>query len=101
MSECVQWQDGSLLLICHLQPGASRSEWAGEHGDVIKIRIKAPPVDGKANAELIRFLAAEFSVSKRAVSILSGELNRRKRVSIEQPTVLPSALNGLIPLRPV
>tara|TARA_B100001250_G_scaffold411750_2_gene441133 strand:+ start:1941 stop:2246 length:306 start_codon:yes stop_codon:yes gene_type:complete len=95
------WQEGNLLLSCHLQPGASRSEWSGAHGDAIKIRIKAPPVDGKANAELIRFLAAEFSVSKRAVSILSGELNRRKRVSIEQPTVLPSALNGLIPLRPV
>ncbi len=91
------WQGGNLILSCHLQPGASRSEWAGEHGDAIKIRIKAPPVDGKANAALTAFLAKEFSVSKRSVGILSGELNRRKRVEIIQPVTIPASIAPLLP----
>ena len=97
MSECVQWQDGSLLLICHLQPGASRSEWSGRHGDALKIRIQAPPADGKANAELIRFLAREFSVSKCDVRIVSGEFSRRKRLLIDAPSSWPDALHSALP----
>lgn len=92
MTDCAQWQNGNLLLICHLQPGASRSEWSGRHGDALKIRIKAPPVDGKANIELIRFLAGEFGVNKRAVSIISGELSRHKRLLIESPQTLPELI---------
>ena len=91
------WQGGNLILSCHLQPGASLSEWAGEHGEAIKIRIKAPPVDGKANAALTAFLAKEFGVSKRSVSILSGELNRRKRVEIIQPATIPASIAPLLP----
>ena len=96
MSSCSQWTDGDLILVCHLQPKASKSEFAGLHGDAIKVRIQAPPVDGKANAELVKFLAKQFAVSKSAVNIISGELNRHKRVKITRPEKIPEALNGLL-----
>ena len=67
----------------HVQPGAKRSEFAGKHGDRIKLRLAAPPVEGKANAALIEFLAGYFGVPKRNVSILSGVKSRTKRVAIE------------------
>ena len=97
--EFAQWQDNDLLLICHLQPGAKKSEFAGLHGDALKIRIQAPPVDGKANAELIRFLAQAFAVSKRDVELVSGELNRHKRLRISTPGQIPEALQALLPSR--
>ncbi|QQD23107.1 YggU family protein [Venatoribacter cucullus] len=84
-----QWSDGDLLLVCHLQPNASRSEFAGLHGDALKIRIQAPPVEGKANTELVKFLAKAFGVGKRDIEIISGELNRHKRVRIAAPAKLP------------
>lgn len=90
MSSHFQWADGDLILVCHLQPKASRSEFAGLHGDAVKIRIQAPPVEGKANAELVAFLAKAFGVSKRAIEIISGELNRHKRVRITAPAKLPA-----------
>jgi uncharacterized protein (TIGR00251 family) len=85
-----QWADGDLILVCHLQPKASKSEFAGLHGDALKIRIQAPPVEGKANTELIKFLAKQFAVSKRDIDIISGELNRHKRVRISNPQTLPA-----------
>jgi uncharacterized protein (TIGR00251 family) len=93
----LQWTDGDLILVCHLQPKAAKSEFAGVHGDAIKIRIQAPPVDGKANAELIKFLAKQFGVSKRSVEIISGELNRHKRVKVTQPGKIPDDIRELIP----
>jgi uncharacterized protein (TIGR00251 family) len=55
----------------------------GRHGDAIKIRVKAPPVDGAANEELIRFLARRLNVSRSAVHLLTGTGSRRKRVRVE------------------
>ena len=66
-----------------MQPGAKRSEFAGRHGERIKLRLAAPPVEGKANAALIEFLAAYFGVPRRNVTILSGVKSRAKRVAIE------------------
>jgi len=95
LKNACQWADGDLILVCHLQPKASKSEFAGLHGDAIKVRIQAPPVDGKANAELIKFLSKQFGVSKGAVEIISGELNRHKRVKIAQPEKIPDAVAEL------
>ncbi len=85
-----RWDGEALILSCHLQPKASKDAISGLHGDSVKIRIAAPPIDGRANARLIRFLARIFGVPKGAVTIISGELGRQKRVRIEQPTRLPS-----------
>jgi uncharacterized protein (TIGR00251 family) len=70
----------------HVQPGAKRSEFAGVHGERVKLRLAAPAVEGKANAALIEFLAGYFGVPKRNVSILSGVKSRTKRVAIEGVT---------------
>lgn len=86
------WQGEDLVLDCHLQPGAKRAEFAGQHGERLKIRISAPPVDGKANDALIRFLAAAFAVSRQHVSLLSGQTSRQKRMLVRQPQQLPEEL---------
>jgi uncharacterized protein (TIGR00251 family) len=72
-----------LILELHVQPGASRSEFAGWHGARIKVRLAAPAVDGKANEALVEFLASYFGVPRRSVHIASGLKSRRKRVVIE------------------
>lgn len=97
MSE-IPWQlgDGRLLLTCHLQPGAKKPGFTGLHGDAVKIRIASPPVDGKANAELIKFLAKSFAVAARDIEIISGQTNRRKRVAISGVETLPLSLQALL-----
>ena len=74
--------DGAILTV-HLQPKASTTECVGIHGDAIKIRVAAPPVDGAANDELIRFLARRLSIPSTSVQILSGASGRHKRVLVK------------------
>jgi uncharacterized protein (TIGR00251 family) len=72
-----------LILDLHVQPGASRTEFAGRHGERIKVRITARAADGKANQALIQFLAAHFGVPRRSITIIAGAKSRTKRVAIE------------------
>jgi uncharacterized protein len=85
--------DGALVLSLHVQPGAKRTEVAGTHGDGIgmrlRIRLAAPPVDGKANAELLRFLADAFGVPLRNVELVRGETFRQKTVRVVAPARRP------------
>ncbi|MEQ1527856.1 MAG: DUF167 family protein [Methylococcales bacterium] len=78
-----------LILNLHVQPKASKDEWCGLHGERLKLRIKAPPVDGKANQYLLKFIAAEFAVSKTACRLVSGETGRDKRIAVTAPQQLP------------
>ena len=82
MSWYAQAADGSLILTLHIQPGARKTEIAGLHGGALKIRLAAPPVDGKANAALLGFLAKTCAVPKSAVELISGETSRAKRVRL-------------------
>jgi uncharacterized protein (TIGR00251 family) len=75
--------DGWSLTI-RVQPGASRSAVAGPHGDALRIRLAAPAVDGKANRELVRFLAGELGLPTGAVEIASGHTSRTKVVRIQE-----------------
>lgn len=93
MADWHQWQGDDLILDCRLQPKASCDEFVGDHGDELKIRITAPPVDGKANAHLTQFLAKSFGVSKSRVVIEKGELGRSKRIRIHAPVRIPAKLN--------
>jgi uncharacterized protein (TIGR00251 family) len=70
----------------HVQPRASRSELAGRHGDAIKVRLTAPPVDGAANEALLRFLASQLQVPRSALSLVAGGSGRSKVVAIEAIT---------------
>lgn len=80
----------------HIQPGARQDELVGPHGGRLKIRITAPPVDGKANIHLVRFLAETFGVTTSAVELLAGSSGREKRLRIHAPHLLPD----LIPDKP-
>ena len=85
---------GTLRL--HIQPGAKRTEVVGLHGEALKIRLAAPPVDGKANVCLIAFLADRLGVAKASVSLLSGDTSRAKRVHVSgvEPSVVRDRLGG-------
>ena len=75
---------GGLELLVHVQPGAKCTEIADEHGDRLKIRRHAPPVDGKANKTLLAFVAALLDLPKRGVSIVAGEKSRDKTLLLGQ-----------------
>jgi uncharacterized protein (TIGR00251 family) len=77
-------QGGSELCV-HAQPGASRSELAGEHGDALKVRIAARAVEGAANAALIDYLAERLGVARRDVRLLRGDKSRRKTFWVSLP----------------
>ena len=71
------------MLTVHVQPNASRTECVGLHGDALKIRLAARPVDGAANEELIRFVAERCAVPRANVQIYAGAEARRKRLRIK------------------
>jgi uncharacterized protein (TIGR00251 family) len=71
-----------IRLSVHVQPRASRTELAGLHGDALKIRLAAPPVDGAANEALLRFVADTLGVPRSAATLVSGATARRKVVEV-------------------
>ncbi len=73
-------REGALQLLVHVQPGAKRSAVIGEHGGRLKVALAAPPVDGKANAELVKFLAKLQTLGKRNLRLAAGELTREMRL---------------------
>ncbi len=76
--------DGTgVRLRVQVQPRASRTELAGQHGDALKVRVAAPPVDGAANEALVRFLAERLGVARAAVTVAAGGGSRSKVLRIE------------------
>lgn len=69
-------------LTVHVQPRARRTEVVGLYGDAIKLRVAAPPVNGAANEEIVRFFAEIFEAPKRLVTIEAGSAGRRKSIEI-------------------
>jgi uncharacterized protein (TIGR00251 family) len=78
-----------LVLTLHVQPGAQRTEIQGIHDEALKVRLAAPPVDGKANQTLRRFFADSFGVTLGAVTLERGQNTRHKVVRIAAPTKRP------------
>ncbi|WPU23732.1 DUF167 family protein YggU [Cedecea neteri] len=95
MSAVTQRPDG-LVLQLYIQPKASRDSLVGAHGDELKVAITAPPVDGQANAHLVKYLAKQFRVAKGQVVIEKGELGRHKQVKIIDPQQIPTEVAALI-----
>lgn len=93
----VKLNDDVLYLRIYLQPKASRDQFLGLHGDALKVAITAPPVDGKANAHLLKWLAKQCRVAQSQVQLLSGDTSRHKRIAIMAPRVIPPALTALLP----
>ncbi len=92
------WRDNDdlLLRLYIIQPKASRDAIVGQHGDELKVAITAPPIDGKANAYLCKFLAKQCRVAKGAVIIEKGELGRHKQVRILAPAQIPSVISAYL-----
>ncbi len=94
-----KWEDEDLHLFIKVQPKASKDELAEVLTDPlcdrIKVRITAPPVDGKANKHLIRYLSAIFKVAKSAINIKNGETGRTKHLIIQSPKQLPKQIKPL------
>lgn len=78
----LQMDEAGVTLTLYIQPGAKKTEVVGLHGEALKIRLHAPPVEGQANAQLIAFLALHLAVPKRGVTLLSGETSRAKKVRV-------------------
>lgn len=82
----------NITLTLHIQPGAKRSEVAGLHGDALKIRLAAPPIEGRANEALLRFVADSFGVPLRQVELLRGAQSRHKTVRVGGSGIAPESL---------
>jgi uncharacterized protein (TIGR00251 family) len=94
MPEWLTEASDHLILTLRVQPGAKRSEVVGTHGTALKIRLAAPPVDGKANEALIAFLAEAYGVPVRNVKLLTGQTSRSKRVRVDAPRNRPDTQWG-------
>lgn len=88
-----RWEAGDLVLQLKVQPKSSRDAFAGPQHDRLRVLLTAPPVDGKANAHLIAWLARQFGVARSAVCLEAGENARLKRVRVRQPQQLPVSLD--------
>jgi uncharacterized protein (TIGR00251 family) len=82
----VQEREGAVIFSLRVQPRASKDEIAGELRGALKVRLRAPAVEGRANDALLEFLAELLKRPKSAVRILSGERSRTKRVEISGVT---------------
>lgn len=83
-----------VTLTLHIQPGAKRTELAGLHGEALKIRLAAPPVEGRANEALLKFVAGLFGVPVRQVELKQGAQSRHKVVAITGSMIDPESLPG-------
>jgi uncharacterized protein (TIGR00251 family) len=86
-------RDGeAIMLTLHVQPGAKRSEIAGLHGDALKIKLAAPPIEGRANDALLIFIADLFAVPHRDAELKQGGKSRQKVVAVTGSKVEPESL---------
>ncbi len=92
----VEVLDGAVRFAVRVVPRAGRTEAAGLHDGSLRVRLAAPPVDGKANAALVRFLADALDVGRSAVSIVRGHTGRSKTVEVSGDTArILAALEAL------
>lgn len=76
-------KDGRVRFEVHAKPRAKKSRIVGPRGDAVEVALAAPPVDGAANEELVRVLAAALDLPRRSVSIVRGETSQKKLVAVE------------------
>lgn len=100
MTPWLREEDGGVILCLHIQPGAKKTEIVGLHGDALKVRLAAPPVDGKANAALVEFIAAKVGAGRTAVQLVSGQTSRAKRVKIAGKSAAAVVAALLVQARP-
>jgi uncharacterized protein (TIGR00251 family) len=83
VSDLYSVRDGHVVVDVHVQPRAGRTAVVGRHGAALKLRVAAPPADGRANEAACALLARTFGVAPSAVSVVSGERSRTKRIRVD------------------
>lgn len=91
-----RWDDTTLELRVLAVTGCRDEGLAGVGGGALRVRVNAPPVEGKANKRLLRLLANEFGVARSRVRLVHGVRSRRKSVRIDRPGRIPEGLNGAL-----
>jgi uncharacterized protein (TIGR00251 family) len=89
-------ENDTTILNVYAQPGAKHTKILGFHGDAIKIRLASPPVDGRANDALLKYIAQLFDVPLRQVELKRGEKSRNKKIVIQGSKVEPSIITNII-----
>lgn len=92
-NQAFYWDDKDLILNVRVTTRASKNEIQAIGEESIKVRINTPPVDGKANAYLKKFLGKEFGVAPSRITIESGEFSRDKRFRIPSPNQFPEGFH--------
>jgi hypothetical protein len=92
MSDWYQRNGDVITLVLHVQPGAKQTNVAGLHGEALKIRLAAPPIEGRANEALLRYIADRFGVPLRQVELKQGGQSRHKRIAVTGSKVDPQSL---------
>lgn len=82
---CLTTRGAGVLLQLSVMPNAKRTEVDGLHDGALRVRLAAPPIDGRANEALVAWLARQLGVPRRDVELLRGESSRRKQVAIAVP----------------
>jgi len=80
------------LLTLHVQPGAKHSEIVGLHGEALKIKLAAPPIEGRANDALLKYIAELFAVPMRNIELKHGGRSRHKVVAVTGSNIEPECL---------
>ena len=91
-SSWYRWEGTLLQLQLRIIPRATKTMFGTRRGERWIVRVKSPPVDGKANVELVKFLANAFGCQRNAITLRQGETSRDKLIEIEGPTKIPSKL---------
>jgi uncharacterized protein (TIGR00251 family) len=91
MAEWYRRNGDVITLTLHVQPGAKRSEVTGLHGAALKLRLAAPPVEGRANEALLKLIAELFGVPLRQVELRQGGQSRHKVVAVIGSSVEPES----------
>lgn len=91
------WQGEQLILKVYIQPKANHDEICGWHEKGLKVRISAPPVDGAANKQLLKFMAKQFKVAPSQITLLKGKTSRCKTLAIFKPALIPELIAKTLP----
>lgn len=88
---------GAVIVDVHVMPNAPQTRVQGLHDGALHVRLRAPPVDGKANQELVAWLARELKVPRASVELIRGDTARRKQLRVEQAAVADARWERLRP----
>ena len=93
---CLHTTHAGCLLDVLVAPNAKRTACMGLHGDALRVRLAAPPVDGAANEALLKWVAAELDVARNAVTLLRGDTSKRKQLALDVPAATVAAWLGRV-----